>query len=76
MAESIKIRAAENDRNPKGYKIVEADWEYKSFAGGLYSNYIFKSTFEKKDGTESRPKNEHVAIFYSYCPFCGKKYGE
>lgn len=59
-----------------GYQVLEGDWEYKSSfpRKRLYSNFIVKSTFTKKDGTTSKPKNEHASIFYTFCPFCGQKY--
>jgi hypothetical protein len=76
VAENIKEKIAKDDKKQKGYKILEADFEYKSWFPKvrLYSNFIIKSTFEKKDGTTSRPQNEHINIFYSYCPFCGKPF--
>ena len=40
----------------------------------LKTDFIFKSTFKKKNGTDSKPKNNHVSIIYTYCPFCGVKY--
>lgn len=64
--------------NPKKFTIVESEWEYKSWfpTVRLYVNYIVKSTFEKKNGTTSKPRNEHVSIFFTYCPFCGKQIKE
>lgn len=69
-------RAIADEKNTKDYKIIEADWEYKSWYPKvrLYVNFIIKSTFIKKDGSTSKPKNSHASIFFSYCPFCGKKY--
>ena len=64
--------------NPEGFEIVSSDCEYKSWypKKRLYVNYIVKSTFKKKDGTTSKPKNEHISFYFTYCPFCGKKYEE
>ncbi len=77
VEETIKKRfATEKEKMLNGYKFIDGSWECHSFYPKfrLYSNYTIKSSFEKKDGTESKPKIEHVSIFYSYCPFCGKKY--
>lgn len=62
----------------KGYKLLNGKWDHSSFYPKvrLYSNYIIESTFEKKDGSTSRPKKDHVTIFYSYCPFCGQAFPE
>lgn len=76
-AKLIIDKISSKETNPKGYKIIQGDWEHKSWYPKvrLYSNYIILETvFEKKDGTTSKPRKEHVAIYYSYCPFCGKKY--
>ena len=74
----IKEHLSNRKTNPEGFEIFESDWEYKSWYPKvrLYANYIVKSTFKKKDGTTSKPKNEHVSIYFTYCPFCGKKYDE
>lgn len=75
VAENIKTKiTADKSESLKGYKLIEGNWEHYSFYPKvrLYSNYIIESTFEKKDGTTSKPKKDSVSIFYSYCPFCGK----
>lgn len=38
-----------------------------------YSEFKIESSFEKVNGTQSRPKKETVNIYHSYCPFCGIK---
>ncbi len=41
----------------------------------LFSSYVITYSFTKKNGTpSSKNKNVHTNIFYTYCPFCGKKY--
>ena len=74
----IKEHLSKRKTNPEGFEITKSYWEYKSWYPKvrLYVNYIVKSTFKKKDGTTSKPKNEHVIIYFTYCPFCGKKYDE
>lgn len=76
IKQSIIEKANKNERNPEGYAITEADWEYKSWFPKvrLYVNFIIRSTFKKKDGNTSKPRNEHVSIYFAYCPFCGEKY--
>ena len=61
---------------PRGFKIVETSWEHSSIypKARLYVNFIIQSTFTKVDGTESKPRNDTIAIFFTYCPFCGEKY--
>ncbi|MFZ4413624.1 MAG: hypothetical protein ACOYOV_11110 [Bacteroidales bacterium] len=71
------IEKISNDPNKrKGYKIIEGDYEHKSWYPNvrLYVNFIVKSSFEKVDGSTSKPINEHVSIYFTYCPFCGKKF--
>jgi hypothetical protein len=67
---------SERKTNPKGFKIIASSWEHTSNypIPRLYINYIVKSIFEKKDGTLSKQKTENIIIYFSYCPFCGKKY--
>lgn len=62
--------------NPKGFKIIETRWEHSTIypKQRLYVNHIIQSTFTKVDGTESKPRNDTVAIHFTYCPFCGNKY--
>lgn len=79
VADTIKQKVTE-DQNEKqnGYKLIEGNWEHHSWypKHRLYSNFIIESTFTKKDGTTSKPKKDHVSMFYSYCPFCGKQFPE
>ena len=67
-----------NTRNPKGYKIVESDFDNCSIfpKNRLYVNLIITSTFTKKDGATSRPRKQETPVFFTYCPFCGIKYPE
>jgi len=77
VAENIKAKiTADQTEKQKGYKMLNGNWEHHSWYPKvrLYSNYIIESTFEKKDGSTSKPRKDHVSIFYSYCPFCGKPF--
>lgn len=70
------IDYAEKQRNnPKGYKVIDGHFENQSIfpVKRIYTNFIIKSTFTKKDETTSKPRNEHMNLFFNYCPFCGKK---
>jgi hypothetical protein len=60
----------------KDYKVINSEWEHCTIypVQRLYCNYMIKYTFQKKDGSVSQPRNEHVRINFNYCPFCGKKY--
>ena len=40
----------------------------------LKTNLIFQTDFVKKDGNRSKPKNNHMGLLFSYCPFCGEGY--
>lgn len=44
--------------------------------GGIKMFIPFKYfyTFQKKDGSTSAVKSETVNMFFTFCPFCGKKY--
>ncbi len=79
LAENIKekIKKDKSER-VKGFNLIKGNWEHYSFypKTRLYSDFIIESTFEKKDGSTSKPKKDSVSIFYSYCPFCGKRYPE
>lgn len=65
-----------NTAKDSSYKIVNGKWERQSFypVTRLYSDYIIESTYQKKDGSASKPKKQSIAILYSYCPFCGIEY--
>lgn len=56
-------------------ELKSAEWEHCSIypEKRLYSNIIFKYTFEKANGSRSQVRNMYSSIFYSYCPFCGLK---
>ena len=76
VADLIEQRIHKQKENTEGYRILETEWENKSWypEERLYTNFKVKSSFTKKDGSESKPINEHVRIFFTYCPFCGKEY--
>ena len=76
VQEKIIEHILESKNNPNGLKIIASDWEKKSWFPKvrLYANFIFKYSFTLKDGKTSQPKNSSMEIFFSYCPFCGKKY--
>lgn len=44
--------------------------------GGQYlkTDFVVRTTFKKKDGSESKPKTSHMALIFTYCPFCGVQY--
>ena len=56
-------------------EMKSSEWEYCTtfYEKRLYSNIIFKYTFEKANGSRSKVRNMHSSIYYSYCPFCGLK---
>lgn len=74
----VKEHVLSQETNPKGFEIVSSGWERATWypKKRLYTHIILESRFEKKDGIISKPRNGHVAIHFSYCPFCGKKYEE
>lgn len=76
VAENIERKVKNDNKDVKGFCIIEGGFEHKSWYpfSRLYSNYIVKSEQLKKDGTLAKPKNSHINIFYSYCPFCGKEF--
>ncbi len=42
----------------------------------LKTDFVYRSTFKKKDGTDSKPRPYHISLMFTYCPFCGKPYEE
>lgn len=77
VSEKIKTHIiSDQAKKQKEYKLVSGDWENATFYPKVrpYSNFIIKSTFQKKDGTTSKPVNSHVGIHYTFCPFYGEKY--
>lgn len=39
----------------------------------LYAQVKLEYTFEKTNGTRSKPKTKFINIIHSYCAFCGEK---
>lgn len=78
VAEKIKEHVSQTRENQNGFAICGSRWENESLfpINRLYANFLIESTFVKKDGTISKPKNSHVSAIFSYCPFCGKPYPE
>ena len=76
VKQMVADKVSSNERNPKGYKIDDIKWEHCTIfpKSRIYTNLMLRTTFEKKDGSTSKPRNEHVAIHFSYCPFCGEKF--
>jgi hypothetical protein len=75
VAENIVKRLGEDKKNPKGFKIIDFDWSCQTIWPEirLYADFEYKSTFEKSDGTTSKPKNNKISMYFTYCPFCGVK---
>ena len=78
ISKDIVERAEKDPERPKGFRILRSGFDQVAIFPDTpdtrtYSSYIIKSTFEKKDGTESRPKSSSVMIVHTYCPFCGTK---
>jgi len=71
-----KVKQQAEDYSANGEKVESIEFEHRSHypITALYSNVIAKTTFIKKDGNRSKPINNHVSIFYTFCPFCGQKY--
>lgn len=42
----------------------------------LKTDFVWRSTFIKKDGTQSKQKAHHISLMFTFCPFCGEKYGK
>lgn len=78
VKQAVIDKVSSNEHNPKCYKLEEVSWEHVTIfpKSRLYTNIMLRSTFEKKDGSTSKPRNEHVPIFFTYCPFCGEKLSE
>lgn len=72
--DSIKKMLIEKGQNIKGYEVDNVFFKHLSYfpKHRLYSTIEYKESFEKKDGSQSIPKKKDIAVFYSYCPFCGK----
>ena len=75
LGNAIQDRANKDPERPNGFKIIESGFDQVTIFPDTrtYSSYIIKSTFKKKDGTESRPKSSSVMVVHTYCPFCGIK---
>ncbi len=74
--EKIVEHIVNDTSNQKDFILLESNWENSIFypVSMLYVNFVWKYKFTKKDGSDSKPKNGHTKIFFSYCPFCGKEY--
>jgi len=66
----------QREQKPDGYKVLHSQWEniihYPHKA--LYATLLVKSSFRKKNGSESVPRNESFTLTFTFCPFCGNKY--
>lgn len=40
----------------------------------LKTEFVYKTTFTKKDGSESKARKHSASLLFTYCPFCGVKY--
>lgn len=76
VPEMIKGKIAEMNKQTKGFNLIESDFESHSYYPKvrLYVNFKYKYSFQKIDGTPSNPKSDKMAIYFAYCPFCGKEY--
>lgn len=62
-------------KDTPGYEIIDGNFERITlFSNKLYMPFIIRSIFTKKNGDPSKERNEHVNIFFTFCPFCGLKY--
>ena len=57
-----------------GYGIVSDIHGLKIPGARLMGDFVFQSTFRKKDGTTSKPKKNKIIVLFTHCPFCGIPY--
>ncbi len=48
-------------------------FNFKDGSTSLYNDIEYEMTNRKKDGSTGATRNYTVAIYHSYCPFCGEK---
>jgi hypothetical protein len=75
VAKNIVEKMSGREHLPNGYKVVDSEWVNKAIfpKEKLYAEFRITSTFTKVNGSTSKPKNENINIYFSFCPFCGKK---
>lgn len=78
LAETVVNELNQRESKPDGYKVLHTQWERMNSwpQRTLYANFFVKSSFRKKAGGESVPRNETFVLVFTFCPFCGKKYEE
>lgn len=54
------------------FMMVTADSGLDSYV--LSTQFHWRTSFIKKDKTESIPKKNHATVAFTYCPFCGVPY--
>lgn len=40
----------------------------------LKTEFVYRTTFIKKDKSTSRPQKNRCSLIFTFCPFCGIKY--
>ncbi len=76
-AESVQKHVTDQrSKEQKGFQVTDGEWKNKSWypTTRLYAPFNVTSTFQKVDGSTSKPKKEEIPVFFSFCPFCGKEY--
>lgn len=76
LPESLVDLLNQNEDKPEGFKVLDSKWEHILIypQKSLYVNFLVRSTFQKKDGKESKPRTESYMVPFHFCPFCGNKY--
>lgn len=71
-----KIIQHVSDKNPEldivdGGSFINKAFFFNLSRYGLYHEYKYVSSFQKVNGTMSKPKSTTVSIYPNFCCFCG-----
>lgn len=75
IREELPAKIIHNNKRLKNLEVEDAEFEtvaiFPEFR--LYTEISYKMSFEKTDGTRSKPVTKKASMHFNYCPFCGAK---
>ncbi len=72
---AMRVHVENNSPHKKTFQFLGGTFENKSLhpVERLYTRYMYEYTHTLKTGEQSKIKKGVITVFFSHCPFCGKK---